>query len=145
MSYMETHSVPNPMPQRGMNERLQAEIEKRLQADRCLAERTRRLQRVTSRLTQTLRPAEVAEVIIDEGATAVEAKSAAVWSVDEGAGRLLLLHSRGYGEAAKAWVESMPLVSELPIGEAVVRGEPVWIGSVAEYAARYPMSEKRTR
>src|SRR6185436_10914125 len=61
-------------------------------------ERLRRLQSVTARLTRALRPEDVAQVVIEEGTTAVRAWGGGIWVPSADRTQLELLRSRGYAE-----------------------------------------------
>lgn len=106
------------------------------------AERTRRLQSITSRLSGALTAHEVADTVLEESATSVGAHTAAIWLVD-GGDRLRMLGSRNYPTGDH--YDTIPLERQSAAGDAVVRGEPVWLENRAEYAARYPLWEARTR
>jgi signal transduction histidine kinase len=110
-----------------------------------LVERTRRLQRLTVRLSTALRMTEVAEIVIGESATALGASSAALWRLDAAGGQLVLLGASNYPEAALAMVRVIALASAAPVAESVRTGEAIWLESQADYEARYPVSEARTR
>jgi signal transduction histidine kinase/ActR/RegA family two-component response regulator len=104
-------------------------------------ERTERLQAVTARLSRALLPADVAEVIIEEGSIAVRAWSGAIWAlVDD---RLEMLHQRGYPDPDA--YRLLPLDASTPAGEAALTGEPVWLESREAFAARYAPLEERAR
>jgi GAF domain-containing protein len=107
------------------------------------ADRTRRLQRVTARLSNALAEGEIADIVLGEGAGALAAHSAGIWTVAGDA--LALLGTHGYAPAVQETVRTLPLDAGIPITDAVVRREPVWLEDVAAYAARYPMSAERTR
>jgi PAS domain S-box-containing protein len=109
------------------------------------ARRTARLLRLTSSLSLGLRAVEVGQAVIVEGAEAVEADTAAIWRLDATGTALELLGTHRYPDGAAARWGRMPLDPEIPVADAVLRGEPVWIDSRADYAARYPASEARTR
>nr|MBA3819465.1 hypothetical protein [Deltaproteobacteria bacterium] len=94
-----------------------------------LVDRRARLHGLTARLSTALHAADIAEVVIDEGTTALGAASGALWRVDHAAGRLQLLRSRNYPEEAIRVVQSMPLQPGTAVAEAALGGEPIWIPS----------------
>ncbi|MBA2540384.1 MAG: GAF domain-containing protein, partial [Deltaproteobacteria bacterium] len=110
-----------------------------------LLDRTDRLHRVTARLSTALHKSEVAEIVVDEGATALGAISGGLWRFDSVAQRLLLVRATNFPPEAIASVESVPLDPEIPIADAALRREPVWLSSRADYEARYGASASRTR
>jgi signal transduction histidine kinase/putative methionine-R-sulfoxide reductase with GAF domain len=121
---------------------IEREREARTVAER-QADRTRRLQRVTARLSNALAEAEIADIILGEGAGALSAYSAGIWTVADD--HLALLGTHGYTPAVQETVRRLPFDARIPIADAVIRREPVWLEDVAAYRARYPMSAERMR
>ena len=107
------------------------------------AERTRRLQSVIARLSGALTAHEVADAILEESATSVGAHTAAIWMAVPSGDRLMMLGSRNY-PIGNHYAE-LPLDPNSAAADSVIRCEPVWLESRAEYAARYPQWEARTR
>jgi len=107
------------------------------------AERTRRLQSVIARLSGALTAHEVADAILEASATSVRAHTAAVWLVAPSGDHLAMLGSQNY--PAGDHYRTLPLEPLSAAGDAVLSGEPVWLENRAEYAARYPTWEARTR
>jgi signal transduction histidine kinase len=110
----------------GRNQLLDREREARARATR-QADRTRRLERVTARLSRALDLREISDLVLGEGAEALAASSAAIWSLPAGGGGLELIGAVNYDAEARAAVERIPLGSRLPIAGAALRGEPVWL------------------
>ncbi|CAN5922338.1 hypothetical protein BH11MYX3_BH11MYX3_03480 [soil metagenome] len=110
-----------------------------------LTERTARLHRLTAHLSTALHALDVATIVVDEGTAALDAHSGGLWRLDEAGTGLHLVRSIGYDAGALAVTETLPLDPQVPIADAVLRGEPVWLSSRAEYEARYPVSAARTR
>jgi signal transduction histidine kinase len=110
-----------------------------------LRERTARLLRLTAHLSTALRATDVAEIVVDEGTTALGALTGALWRLDHGERRLVLMRAIKYPDDALATIRTVPLDPEIPIADAAIRGEPVWLSSKADYAARYGASAARTR
>ncbi len=106
---------------------------------------TERLHRLTAHLSLALTIEDVAAIVVDEGTNAMGAATGAMWLVDEPTNSLRLLRSVNYPAAALATVQRIPITPAIPVSDAVVRGEPVWLSSRADYAARYPESAARTR
>ena len=105
------------------------------------ANRTHRIQAVTARLSRALSAPDVAEAIIEEGTTALWARAGGIYRLDAEAGRLDLIRSRAFPESRYS---SIPLDPTIPLGDSVLRREPVWLESGAEYFARYPESARQT-
>ncbi|MBA3451551.1 MAG: GAF domain-containing protein, partial [Deltaproteobacteria bacterium] len=110
-----------------------------------LVERARRLQRLTAHLSTALRMTDIASIVVSESAAALESNSAGLWRVDAAAGELVLLGSHNYPDGALALVNRIPLAATAPVADAARTGTPIWLSSRAEYEARYPISEGRTR
>jgi len=109
------------------------------------AERTRRLQRVTAQLSRALDESEIADVVLEEGVAALDAYTAGLWRVSGDGDGLEALGTRGYSPAIQAQVRELPLDPAIPLGDAVIRGEAVWLDSAAAYRARYPTAAERIR
>ncbi len=110
-----------------------------------LVERTRRLQRLTAHLSTALRMAEVAAIVTGESASALDSATAGLWRVDAAAGELVLIGSHNYPEATRALVERIPIAGSAAVAEAARTRAPIWLSTRADYEARYPGSETRTR
>ncbi len=121
---------------------LEAEKQARVLVERS-AERTRRLQSVIAHLSRALTAHEVADAILEESAVSVGAHTAAIWLVAPNGDHLAMLGSRNY--PAGDYYRTLPLDPRSAAGDAVVSGQPVWLENRAEYAARYPEWEVRTR
>jgi PAS domain S-box-containing protein len=111
-------------------------------AERAVA-RLARLHAITAELAQALSLDRVAEAVIDHGVDILAASSGAIYVVDGGEARLL--RAVGYPEVARERYARLPLAREIPICDAILSAEPVYLQSREEYAARYPASESRSR
>ncbi|MBA3463284.1 MAG: GAF domain-containing protein [Deltaproteobacteria bacterium] len=118
-------------------EHLQARIDS-------LVDRTQRLHRMTAHLSTATSYEDVSRIVVEEGAEALGAQTGALWRVDPAAG-LTMLHAKGYPESALSRVAKIPLAPGIPVSDAVLTGEPVWLSSLADYEQRYPDSAARTR
>lgn len=105
--------------------------------------RIARLQEVTHRLSLAMSGAQVADAILEEGVNLLGATTGAIWLLDSTGARLEMLRSRGYPSGTA--FQSVPMDADTPLCEAVRTGMPVWLENWAEYAARYPASESRSR
>ncbi len=118
--------------------RLYAAERRARQAAERAAERTARLQAVTAALAEALAPAEVAQVIVEQGMGALGAVAGVVAVVGEGGEELGLLSAAGYPDALlEAWTR-IPLDAATPFADALATGEPVFLESREARAARYP-------
>jgi signal transduction histidine kinase len=108
-----------------------------LQARRA-AERTARLQAVTAALAEALTPAQVAEVIVAQGLTALGARAGSMTVLADNDTTIEILREFGYdAELIREW-RRFSVDRPSPIGEAVRTAAPIWLESPAERAARYP-------
>jgi PAS domain S-box-containing protein len=121
---------------RDITERKEAE---RLVAGRRVAdERTRRLQRVTAALSEALTPAQVVEVVVEQGIAALGAQAGSVVRLNEDNMMLELVGAVGYPDDQLAEWRQVPLDAQLPLAEAVRTREPIFLGSEGEWHPRYP-------
>jgi signal transduction histidine kinase len=109
-----------------------------------LLEQTVRLHRLTAHLSTALHLTDVAEIVVDEGTSALGAMSGALWRVDTAARQLVLVRAKDYPAEALESVQRLPLDPRVPVADAVLRREPIWLSSREEYATRYGESAART-
>lgn len=100
------------------------------------AQRLARLQLVTGRLAEAADADAVAEVVVRHGTEGVGASAGAMYLVD--GDELRVCRATGIDEAALARYDRIPLDGTLPISDAVLRGDVVLLGSIAERDERYP-------
>lgn len=109
----------------------------RAEAERA-ADRTARLQAVTSAVSEALTPAQVTEVILDQGLPALGACAGAVVLLTDDATALSVVRAVGYSrELLDRW-SRFSVDAPLPLAEAVRTGEPIFLGSPAALTERYP-------
>ncbi|MBD2256108.1 GAF domain-containing protein [Pseudanabaena sp. FACHB-2040] len=120
------------------NARLYQEAQKAQQAAERSAERITRLQSVTAALSESLTPAEVSEVIADQGMAALGAEFAMVALLDERARELEVVRSVGVDSRQLEGWQRFPLSTAVPLAEAVRTGQPIWAEPPEVRAARYP-------
>lgn len=101
-------------------------------------ERTTRLQEVTAALAAALTPEDVAQVMIDQGITALGAYAGALVLRQEDAPLLDVLISQGYPPGSWNGDATLPLSAPLPISDAARTGEAIWLTNGAAYVERYP-------
>jgi PAS domain S-box-containing protein len=120
------------------NARLYQQAQQARQQAEETADRTARLQSVTAALSESLTPAQVAEVIVDQSLAVLNASSAIVAILDENGTELEIVHSFGYQQDfPQAW-RRFPITTPVPLAQAVRTGEPIWEESTQERIARYP-------
>ncbi|HEU4628301.1 MAG TPA: ATP-binding protein [Gemmatimonadaceae bacterium] len=103
-----------------------------------LARRNGRLQALTAALAGTLTHNEVADVVLTQGMHAFGAKAASVALVSEDGQALELVHAVGYPPDVVDGFRRLPLEFAFPLTDAVRRGEPIWLPTVAERDRHYP-------
>jgi PAS domain S-box-containing protein len=102
------------------------------------ADRTSRLQRVTSALTPALSAAEVTREIAQQSAAALGASATAIYLVAEDGESLTLSETVGYPEPVRQAIGRLPVAGNMPAADVFRSHEPLWLGSNAELIARYP-------
>lgn len=101
-------------------------------------ERTTRLQNVTARLAQAVTLAQVGEIIISEGTSALDAHRGVLALLNAEADHLEVAQAWGYSpDNARVW-QRFPLDSPIPLSDVVRSREPVWLHDLNERDSRYP-------
>ncbi|HZQ36826.1 MAG TPA: ATP-binding protein [Dehalococcoidia bacterium] len=91
-----------------------------------------RLQAVTAALSEALTPAQVAEVLVEQGVSATDAVAGTLALLDDSGETVEIVRADGYAPALlKEW-ERFALSTPAPLAEAIRSGKPVLIGSAAE-------------
>lgn len=101
------------------------------------------LQRVGAALASAATPEDVARAVIHEARAATNARTAAMWSVEDGA--LVLLREIGWTDGLRAAYARVSLSDDVPVAECVRRREPLWFDSRDAFRAAYPDAEATTR
>jgi PAS domain S-box-containing protein len=106
---------------------------------RALAEqRVRRLYAVAAALSEAVTPEDVARVTVHQGIAAVGATAGSLVLLSEDGANMEMAGSVGYpAEVIGRW-KRFPVDAPLPLAEAAMRGEPVFIESPEDRLARYP-------
>jgi signal transduction histidine kinase/CheY-like chemotaxis protein/GAF domain-containing protein len=97
---------------------------------------------LTSRLSEPLRAEEVARVVVDQAQAAVGALTAIMWTVDDPPTHATLVRSVGHTPDVLDKYRRIPLEAWLPMGDAMLRCEPLFFGSRAEFRNRYEAAER---
>jgi PAS domain S-box-containing protein len=97
---------------------------------------------LTSLLSEPLSADEVARVVIDQAAAAVGAFTALMWTVDDPPTHATLVRATSIVPEVEARYARIPLEPWLPMGDAMLRREPLFFESRADFRARYPVAEK---
>ncbi|MDZ8080304.1 MAG: PAS domain S-box protein [Nostoc sp. DcaGUA01] len=119
------------------NARLYTETQQSQQAAERAASRTARLQAITAALSESLTPAQVAEVIVEQSMAALGASSALVALLTNNGTELEIIRAVGYEEEAVNLWRRFSINAALPLAEAVRTKQPVWQESTATRVARY--------
>jgi PAS domain S-box-containing protein len=102
------------------------------------ADRANRLQRVTERLSESIRPQEVLDAILTDGLRAAEARAGAIGIVTDDGQAIELLAQRGYqGSVMEEWGR-FPVSAETPMSYVVRSGDPLFIESRDERNELFP-------
>jgi signal transduction histidine kinase len=103
----------------------------------------RLLLELTSRLSEPLSSEEVAQVVIDRAVAAIGAAAALMWTAEESASHARLVRSQGCAPDVQARYARIPLEAWLPMGDAIVRREALFLQSRVDYSTRYPLAQSR--
>lgn len=119
---------------------LESEVSRRMM----LEQRMLGLLDLTGQLAAATTRDAIAHLTVERGCDALGAVDGSLWLVepDRTTLRLLAVSSNGNHAAAKDYVK-VPIDSDMPLAHAVRTGEPVFLGSLDEYAARFPASWTR--
>jgi len=97
---------------------------------------------LTSRLSEPLPAEDVARVVVDEAQAAVGALTAILWTVDDPPTHATLVRAVGHASDVLDRYKRIPLEPWLPMGDAMLRHEPLFFESRAEFRDRYGIAEK---
>lgn len=106
--------------------------------NRQAADRIARLQAVTAAFSESLTPAQVAEVVTQQGVAALEARAGSMALLTPEGTELELIRTAGYPEQIVEKWRRFPANLHTPLSDAVRTGQPVYLESVAAWAAAYP-------
>jgi signal transduction histidine kinase len=115
----------------------EAEQQARQEAEETAA-RITAFQAITAALSEALTPAQVAQVVVEQGITALRAKSGSVALLDQTETTLEVIDARGYRPEIREKWRKFPLTAAVPLADAVRTEEPVFVESLEALAARYP-------
>jgi serine phosphatase RsbU (regulator of sigma subunit)/anti-sigma regulatory factor (Ser/Thr protein kinase) len=127
----------SPAPVVPFENRMLEEIE-RLEALQRTTSRAARLQRVTAALANARTPEDVADVVVSEGVTALDAAGGGLLVPAEDGTHLEVPGTVGYGAELVGALREERLDAPLPAATALRTGAPVWLESREERDRRYP-------
>ena len=105
--------------------------------------RTSRLQAITAALSRAVTREEVARTLVERALAALGADEGGLWSLDPGAADAHLVFGTGFDPGARILWERISVADAPgPLGAALRRGEPVFVGSRAEAADRFPVAAR---
>lgn len=102
------------------------------------ADRIVRQQRVTAELTAALTREQVVQVVLNEGAAALEAAFMSVRLVSDDGAWLEAIGTRGLTTETDPLYQRLALSAAMPPTDALRTGKPIWLESKHAYIARYP-------
>jgi signal transduction histidine kinase/CheY-like chemotaxis protein len=97
---------------------------------------------LTSRLSEPLPAEEVARVVVDQAQAVVGALTAIMWTVDEPPTHATLVRAVGHTPDVLDRYMRIPIEPWLPMGDAMLRREPLFFESRADFRDRYEAAEK---
>jgi signal transduction histidine kinase/ActR/RegA family two-component response regulator len=100
---------------------------------------------LTSRLSEPMPVDEVVRVIVDQAQTAVGAVTTLMWTVEDPPTHARLVGASGHGPGVQDRYARIPLEPWLPMGDAMLRRQPLFFESRAEFSGRYEAAEKQPR
>ena len=115
----------------------EAEQEGRRRSEQA-ADQTQRLHKLATALSSALEQRQIAQVVVDEGVQALQARAGVMALLDEEMSELRMLATRGYPDAIVERWQRFPLSSHMPLAEVVRTGNALFVGSLAEHDRRYP-------
>ncbi|AFZ06993.1 multi-sensor hybrid histidine kinase [Oscillatoria nigro-viridis PCC 7112] len=119
------------------NARLYNETQQAKLAAELAANRTARLLAVMTALSESLTSAQVAQVIIEQGMSALGASCGLVAVLNQDASELEIIQAIGY-EHVGEFPRSFSIHAPYPLAEAVRTGQPAWLETIENRIARYP-------
>ncbi|MBD0301897.1 MAG: PAS domain S-box protein, partial [Tolypothrix sp. T3-bin4] len=108
------------------NAQLYTKTQQSQQAAERAASRTARLQAITAALSESLTPAQVAEVIVEQGMAALGASSALVALVTNSGTELEIVRAVGYQQETIDLWRQFSINASVPLAEAVRNKHPIW-------------------
>jgi signal transduction histidine kinase/transcriptional regulator with GAF, ATPase, and Fis domain/ActR/RegA family two-component response regulator len=104
--------------------------------------RLQELLELTKRLTEPLESEEVVRVVVDQAQAAVDARTVCLWLVDDEPTHATLVRAVGINEAGREKYGRIPVEPWLPMGDAMMRREPLFFECRAQLRAQYAAAEE---
>ena len=120
------------------NARLYRETQEAKQVAEETAERNASLQAVTAALSEALTPAQVAEVVVNQGLAALDACAGFIALMTDHNQTLEVVRALGYPQEILDTGSLYPLTASIPLTDAVRSGKPLLIESREVWTQAYP-------
>jgi PAS domain S-box-containing protein len=120
------------------NARLYQETQQAKQAAERSVNRTILLQKITAALSEALTPQQVADVVMNQGITALQATGGSVVLLAEGNTTLKVVQAIGYPQTLINTWATFPITAPNQIAETVRTGQAIFLENLAAMIARYP-------
>ncbi|MGI0484190.1 PAS domain S-box protein [Pantanalinema rosaneae CENA516] len=120
------------------NARLYQQAEQARHRAEQTADRNARLQLVTAALSESLTPAQVAAVVVEQSQAVLQAMAAVVAVVTTDPTELEVIHSVGYPPALMEQWQRFAVTTPVALAETVRTKTPIWEESLTERSQRYP-------
>ncbi len=120
------------------NARLYQETQQAKQAAERSVNRTILLQRITAALSEALTPQQVADVVVNQGISALEATAGSVVLLDQLGTTLKVVQAIGYPQSLIDTWATFPITAPNQIAETVRTTQPIFIENLAAFIAKYP-------
>ncbi|HEY9838159.1 MAG TPA: ATP-binding protein [Vampirovibrionales bacterium] len=128
------------------NARLYEQAQQARQMAEQAAMRTARLQAVTAALSEALTPAQVAEVVVNQGIAALDAKAGSLVILTDHDKSLKIVGAIGYPQEILDQWQNIPINAAVPLAECVRLGQPIFQENLTELSERYPtLSQLRNK
>ncbi len=121
----------------------QAEQQARQAAEQA-AERTGQMQAFTAALVEALHPTQVAQVMLNQAASAFHADAGAVVLLAADGQTCDTVAATGYDTATLAGWRTFPLTRPAPVADAIRTARPIFLSSMEDFIASYPKAAAAT-
>ncbi len=102
------------------------------------------LQEMTAALSRALTVADVARVVVEEGAAKLGAPRGGLWRLSADGAFLELLHDKGYSAELREQYRRVPVGSDIPLARVLATGKPCFLSSRQEYEAHFGAVSRQT-
>ena len=101
-------------------------------------DQSRRLQTLTAALSEAVSPMNVAEVVVREVTSALEAQGTVITRVTADGAWIEIMQAGAMPDDLRTTWQRFPLDTPVPLAESAYRGQAIYIESAADWDARYP-------